>query len=205
MALRCVGSSGASWLLGDLKQVPRCGVGARYARQLASIGDAPRGKVKATTAPAAAAKTGNKKRHGLRASKASGEVRRGDLRGAWRKGGPLTMRPLSGHAMENDCAQSHAVWKPIAHHSEPVRQRLRQKTRPMRPAESRPRGDSPEFATWPLKPKDRKERTAAAVQKPMDVGCAGFRSSRPGRFRLTTAGQGELQIASKKCLLRQSN
>ena len=52
----------------------------------------------------------------------------------------------------------------MAHHSEPVRQRLKQKTMAARPAESSPMGDSPGFDLWP-RPK-RKEKMTAEVQKP---------------------------------------
>jgi hypothetical protein len=52
----------------------------------------------------------------------------------------------------------------MAHQSEPVRQRLRQKTMAARPAESRPMGDSPGFLPWP-RPK-RMEKMRAEVQKP---------------------------------------
>ena len=52
----------------------------------------------------------------------------------------------------------------MAHQREPVRQRLRQKTREARPAESSPMGDSPGLLPCP-RPK-RMETVAAAVQKP---------------------------------------
>ena len=55
----------------------------------------------------------------------------------------------------------------MAHQSEPVRQRLRQKTRAARPAESSPMGDSPGLLPWPS-PK-RMEKMRAAVQKPKAV------------------------------------
>ena len=52
----------------------------------------------------------------------------------------------------------------MAHQSEPVRQRLRQKTMEARPAESSPMGDSPGLLPW-TRPK-RTERMTAEVQKP---------------------------------------
>ena len=52
----------------------------------------------------------------------------------------------------------------MAHHSEPVRHRLKQNTNPTSPAESRPIGDSPGLPVWP-KPK-RNDQIKADVQKP---------------------------------------
>ncbi len=52
----------------------------------------------------------------------------------------------------------------MAHQSEPVRQRLRQKTMEARLAVSRPMGDSPGLLPWTA-PK-RTERMTAEVQKP---------------------------------------
>ena len=59
---------------------------------------------------------------------------------------PRTRNPLSATPKRNDCAQSQAAWNPIAHHSEPVRQRVRQKDE----SDQVPRrgdllGDSPGF------------------------------------------------------------
>src|ERR1700677_3772140 len=80
-----------------------------------------------------------------------------------------TMSPLSATPYRKDCAQSHEVGKPIAHHKEPVRHKLRQNTIPANPAASSPIGDSPGFLLWPS-PK-RTEKITAAVQKPNAVLC----------------------------------
>lgn len=51
--------------------------------------------------------------------------------------------PLSATPKRNDWAQSQAAWKPTAHQRDPVRQRLREKTRATAPALRRPIEDSP--------------------------------------------------------------
>ncbi len=79
------------------------------------------------------------------------------------------MLPLSATPKRKDCAQSHAACRPMAHHSEPVRHRLKANTSPAQPAQSRPMRDSPGLKPW-VRPKP-KEMRMAALQKPMASVC----------------------------------
>src|SRR6202042_3146082 len=73
------------------------------------------------------------------------------------------MLPLSATPKRNDCAQSHAACKPMAHHNEPVRHRLKANIKPALPAQRMPMGDSPGLS--PCRKPKPKEMSTAALQK----------------------------------------
>src|SRR5438874_299739 len=92
----------------------------------------------------------------------------------------------------------------MAHHSEPVRHRLKQKSSEAKPAQASPRGLSPGFD--PCTAPKPKEMIAAALQKPKARGSslAEIRGARPERPRASVyCRKPRKRYSSKKPMARK--
>ncbi|MEI9904496.1 MAG: SDR family oxidoreductase [Asticcacaulis sp.] len=79
--------------------------------------------------------------------------------------------PLSATPKTKDCVQSQAAWKPIAHHTVPVRHTLSVNTSPARKTLIRPIGVSPALKAWAAKNRPTHDQRRPAE---IEAACQGL-------------------------------